>query len=121
MGDESQKPLVIKDSWQYPERDEEGELLREATEKGVIHVARYYYHETVRVNDKDHEICDNVRKGLDVTRATNYKVERSMTPPSMARVQGDTRQSRNTSRRTCSSSPTRGGTCPQSGIECIVA
>lgn len=112
VGDESQKPLVIKDSWQYPERDEEGELLREATEKGVIHVARYYYHETVRVNDKDHDICDNVRKGLDVTRATNYKVERSMTPPSMARVQGDTRQSRNTSRRTCSSSPTRGGTCP---------
>ncbi|KAK3363827.1 hypothetical protein B0T25DRAFT_513737 [Lasiosphaeria hispida] len=26
-----QTPLVIKDSWEYPERDEEGELLREAT------------------------------------------------------------------------------------------
>ncbi|KAK1465245.1 hypothetical protein CTAM01_17061 [Colletotrichum tamarilloi] len=29
-------PLVIKDSWQYPERDEEGDLLREVTDKGII-------------------------------------------------------------------------------------
>jgi hypothetical protein len=29
-GDESKIPLIIKDSWQYPER-EEGKLLREAT------------------------------------------------------------------------------------------
>jgi hypothetical protein len=34
-----QTPLVIKDSWQYTEREEEGELLREATEKGVVNVA----------------------------------------------------------------------------------
>lgn len=46
-GDESQTPLVVKDSWQYPERDQEGELLREATEKKVENVARYYHHETV--------------------------------------------------------------------------
>ncbi|EGD95586.1 hypothetical protein TESG_03059 [Trichophyton tonsurans CBS 112818] len=46
-GDESRTPLVIKASWQYPERDEEGELLREATEKGVVNVARYFYHATV--------------------------------------------------------------------------
>ncbi|KEY64859.1 hypothetical protein S7711_03856 [Stachybotrys chartarum IBT 7711] len=41
-------PLVIKDSWQYPERREEGELLQEATAKGVANVARYYHHETRR-------------------------------------------------------------------------
>ncbi|KAK3168273.1 hypothetical protein OEA41_004719 [Lepraria neglecta] len=126
-GDESQKPLVIKDSWQYPERDEEGELLREATEKGVINVARYYHHETVRVNDKDDDILDNVRKGLDITTATNYKPERSMTPVSMAQIQELTRQSRNTSKkrslsltdsplppskRTGTSSPTKGGISP---------
>ncbi|KAI1937935.1 hypothetical protein LOZ66_003517, partial [Ophidiomyces ophidiicola] len=35
-GDESRTPLVIKGSWQYPERDEEGMLLREAMEKGVV-------------------------------------------------------------------------------------
>jgi hypothetical protein len=43
-GDESKQILVIKDSWQYREREEEGELLREATEKGVVNVARYYHH-----------------------------------------------------------------------------
>lgn len=47
-GDESKAPLVIKDSWQYPERDQEGELLREATEKEVENVARYYHYETVQ-------------------------------------------------------------------------
>ncbi|KAH6960068.1 hypothetical protein BKA56DRAFT_600408 [Ilyonectria sp. MPI-CAGE-AT-0026] len=43
-------PLIIKDSWQYPERDEEGELLCEATAKGVVNVARYYHHETVQIH-----------------------------------------------------------------------
>jgi len=36
-------PLVIKDSWQYLERKEEGELLREATGKGVINVVQFYH------------------------------------------------------------------------------
>jgi hypothetical protein len=40
-------PLVIKDSWQYTDRPHEGELLKEATRKGVVNVARYFHHETV--------------------------------------------------------------------------
>ncbi|KAL5431791.1 hypothetical protein PMIN06_012195 [Paraphaeosphaeria minitans] len=64
-GDESKVPLVIKDSWQYPERDEEGELLREATEKGVVNAARYYHHETVHVGSQEDDIRENVRRGLD--------------------------------------------------------
>ncbi|KAF2001283.1 hypothetical protein P154DRAFT_596918 [Amniculicola lignicola CBS 123094] len=47
--DDSQMPLVIKDSWQYPERKEEGELLRKATDKGM----------TVRVCNQDNEIRRN--------------------------------------------------------------
>jgi hypothetical protein len=39
--------LVIKNLWQYPKRDEEGELLHKVTDKGVINVARYYYYETI--------------------------------------------------------------------------
>lgn len=69
-GDKVHAPLVIKDSWQYPEREEEGKLLAEATVKGVVNVARYYYHETVRVGGKVDDILSNVRKGLDVTQAT---------------------------------------------------
>lgn len=40
--DEFRATLVVKDSWQYPERDEEGELLCEATEKGLVNVAEIY-------------------------------------------------------------------------------
>lgn len=70
-------PLVVKDSWQYPEREEEGHLLREAFEKDVVNVARYIHHETVQVGGYDDDIHTNVRKGLDITKATNYK------PPSV--------------------------------------
>src|SRR5271168_841157 len=73
--------LVIKDSWQYPEREEKGKLLREVAGKGVVNVARYYHHRTVRVHGKD-DIRSSVRKGLDVTEARNYRPERSMVSPS---------------------------------------
>lgn len=118
--------LVIKDSWQYPERDEEGELLRESTEKGVVNVARYYYHETVRVHGAEDNIRNNVRGGLDMTRARNYHRERSMQPPSLI-VSGLPRKGRSNSaagkkrsssqtsaalppsKRSCSASPTKAG------------
>ncbi|KAL8396645.1 hypothetical protein RB594_003636 [Gaeumannomyces avenae] len=77
-----QTQLVIKDSWQYTERDEEGDLLQEATDKGVVNVARYYHHETVQIHGTDDDIRSNVRGGLDITTATNYRPERSMPPPS---------------------------------------
>ncbi|KAH7007912.1 uncharacterized protein B0I36DRAFT_370622 [Microdochium trichocladiopsis] len=119
-----QSLLVIKDSWQYTERDEEGELLREATGKGVVNMARYYHHETVRVHGKDDDIRSNVRGGLDVTRATNYRSERSMPPPSTTMsgasrkgrsnsIAGKKRSSSQTgaalppSKRSCSASPTK--------------
>ncbi|KAH9875489.1 hypothetical protein J1614_004310 [Plenodomus biglobosus] len=75
--DDPGTPLVVKDSWQYPEREEEGELLHEATRKKVVNVARYYHHETVRVRDRDDDITTSVRKGLDITKATNYKAAMS--------------------------------------------
>ncbi|KAE8400506.1 hypothetical protein BDV37DRAFT_274354 [Aspergillus pseudonomiae] len=73
MEDGSNTPVVIKDSWQYPEREEEGKLLQEVTEKGIINVARYFYHETVCVNGEIDDVRENVRKGIDVTKASNYK------------------------------------------------
>uniref|UniRef100_A0A8H7NHF6 non-specific serine/threonine protein kinase n=1 Tax=Bionectria ochroleuca TaxID=29856 RepID=A0A8H7NHF6_BIOOC len=75
--EDPQTPLVIKDSWQYPDRDEEGELLRDATEKGVANVARYYHHETVRVQGANDDIQQSIRKGLDVTKAANYRPGRA--------------------------------------------
>jgi hypothetical protein len=77
-------PLVIKGSWQYSERDEEGDLLRKATGKGVINVARYYYHEAVQIRRTDADIRSNARGGLDITRAANYQPERAMPSSSFA-------------------------------------
>ncbi|KAL2888932.1 kinase-like domain [Ceratocystis lukuohia] len=88
-------PLVIKDSWQYPERDEEGELLCEATTNNVVNVARYYHHETVQIHGADDDIRSNVRGGLDVTRASNYRPEHPMLPRSSAA--GAPRKGRNIS------------------------
>jgi len=63
-GDESKESLIVKDSWQYEERPEEGELIKEATDKGVQNIARYYYHETVQVDGKNDDTIENVRRGL---------------------------------------------------------
>lgn len=73
--------LVVKDSWQYVERDEEGELLREATSKDVVNVARYYHHQPVMVRGHN-DIRNGIRKALDITSASNYRPERSRGPPS---------------------------------------
>jgi Fungal protein kinase len=111
-GDESKTVLVIKDSWQYPEREEEGELLREATEKGVIN--RYYHHETVHVGGKEDDINDNVRKGLGITKAADAFLHTSVTsemegmmPPqstSGVPVGAHSNRSRSTTRKRSSSS-----------------
>lgn len=125
-GDKTHAPLVIKDSWQYPEREDEGKLLAEATEKGVVNVARYYYHETVRVGGHVDDISGNVRRGLDVTQATNYGPTRTETS-STTNTADAARKDRSTSsagrkrsssragttlppsKRPCSSSASKGG------------
>ncbi|KUI64128.1 hypothetical protein VM1G_10898 [Cytospora mali] len=70
----SDLPLVIKDSWQYPQRDHEGEILSMVTEK-VRHVARYYHHETVRIGGKDDDVLNNIRAGLSTTNAQATQLE----------------------------------------------
>ncbi|WVN86082.1 uncharacterized protein L203_101240 [Cryptococcus depauperatus CBS 7841] len=88
------KPLVIKDSWQYPERDHEGELLREAMKKGVIHVARHYYHTTVRIGDKDDDVLANIRQGIDLSKAVPYPLGRSKKATAIPSATGTPSQSR---------------------------
>ncbi|KAL8296099.1 hypothetical protein RB600_001543 [Gaeumannomyces tritici] len=123
--EDPQTRLVIKDSWQYMERDEEGALLQQATEMGVVRVARYYHHETVQVRGTNDDIRSNVRGGLDITTATNYRPERSMPPrtaiesgASRGRTSSSTGKKRLSSqlgaplpyrKRSCSASPTKAG------------
>ena len=93
-GDESKQLLVVKDSWQYPERDEEGEYLLEATKSGVVNMARYYHHETVCVGGKDDTIVDNVRNGLDIGEAKNaYRIIARMKREKDEKKQEDLRRS----------------------------
>ncbi|KAK7407904.1 hypothetical protein QQX98_009915 [Neonectria punicea] len=121
--EDPQTPLVIKDSWQYTDREEEGILVQEATEKGVVNVARYYHHETVRVRGADDDVRSNVRKGLDITKATNYRPGRPMLPLSaiassvsrkgrsssagVKRPSSETDAALPPSKRSCSASPTK--------------
>ncbi|KJK73846.1 hypothetical protein H634G_10877 [Metarhizium anisopliae BRIP 53293] len=79
-------PLVIKDSWQYTNREEEGEYLREVTNKGVVNVARYYHHETVCIRGVSDDIRNHVRKGLDLSKAkiANFRMGRRGLPPSVS-------------------------------------
>ncbi|ORY02127.1 hypothetical protein BCR34DRAFT_627614 [Clohesyomyces aquaticus] len=81
------KQLVINKiiKQQFLERKEESKLLREATKKDVVNVARYYHHETVYVGSQDNDIYRNIQRGLDITKATNYRLESSMLPPNTAR------------------------------------
>ncbi|KAL2415158.1 hypothetical protein ABEF91_003133 [Exophiala dermatitidis] len=92
---DAQTPLVIKDSWQYTERDEEGKLLQEATDRGVINVARYYHHETVQVKGTDDDVRSNVRRDLDVTTAEDYRAG-CLDMSRRTRAVGTPRQSRST-------------------------
>lgn len=120
-GDEANAPLVIKDSWQYPEREEEGKILNEAAGKGVINVARYYHHKTVQVDGKVDDIRDNARRGLDVTgahyrpacsdasisAANTARKGHSISGASRKRSSSQTGATLPLSKRNCSSSPSK--------------
>ncbi|KAK3364743.1 hypothetical protein B0T24DRAFT_418960 [Lasiosphaeria ovina] len=84
-----QIPLVIKDSWQCPERDEEGDLLREATGKGVANMARYYYHTTVQVNGTDDDVRSNIRKGLDIPKQSVVSPSKRSNSASLIKADDD--------------------------------
>ena len=112
-GDKSKEPLIVKDSWQYEERPEEGELLREATQKGVRNVARYYHHETVQIDGKDDDIFENVRRGLMKRCGRNLFRQKLFIEPELPSLESSRKdvaspgQSRNLSRkRLRSSAPT---------------
>jgi len=109
-GDESEEPLVVKHSWQYEERPEEGELIKEATDKGVRHIARYYHHETVQVGGKNDDTLENVRKGLmkscgrTTFRQRSFKEPELPTSESLGKAVAGRGQSQSLSRKRSSSS-----------------
>ncbi|KAH7031009.1 LOW QUALITY PROTEIN: uncharacterized protein B0I36DRAFT_322999, partial [Microdochium trichocladiopsis] len=122
--DDPQTSLVVKDSWQYTEREEEGELLKTATESGVVNVARYYHHETVHVRGEVDDVSSNIRGNLNIREASNYRADQLVQPGSSSAVDisrkgrssiaaGKKRSSSQTdgplppNKRSCSTSPTK--------------
>lgn len=84
LGHDRDSGVVIKDSWEFEERPEEGLLLKEATEAGVKNVAQYYHHETVRSGGEMDDVCLNVRKGLSADAGRNpFQQRRPMLPESV--------------------------------------
>ncbi|KAI9770976.1 MAG: hypothetical protein M1840_002680 [Geoglossum simile] len=126
--DESKEVIVIKDSWQYPEREEEGELLREATEKGVINVARYYHYEMVHIGRKEDDINDNIRMGLGITKATDAFLHPSVASEMESRSRSTTRKRSSSSlntplpppKRSCSTSPHAGRRLQNRIHRCVI-
>ncbi|KAK2836883.1 hypothetical protein FQN49_006626 [Arthroderma sp. PD_2] len=84
LGNDSSKQCVIKDSWQSPDQPIEGELLQLATDKGVVNVARHYDHMTIKVNRKDSDVVETIRKAGYKIRATEVTasscIDKSPTP-----------------------------------------
>ena len=69
----------------------------------MVNVARYYYYETVCVGGKEDNIYNNVRKGLDIIKAINYKLEDLIIPLRPARVKIGIKKGRSSSRKRLSS------------------
>lgn len=57
-------------------------MLFKATRQGVVNVAQYYHHKTVQVRGTNDDIRSNVRGGLNIMEARNYRPERSVLLPS---------------------------------------
>jgi len=69
----------------------------------VVNIARYYYYKTVYIDRKEDNIYNNIRKGLDIIRAINYKLEDLIMPLRPARVKISMRKGRSSSRKRSSS------------------
>src|SRR6266702_6475861 len=72
-------------------------------EKKVVNVARYYYYEIVYVGGKEDNICNNVCKGLNITRAINYKPKDLIMPLRPAKVKINIKKSQSSSKKRLSS------------------
>ncbi|KAF2452554.1 hypothetical protein BDY21DRAFT_329029 [Lineolata rhizophorae] len=71
IGTKPMQRVVVKDSWEYEERPEEGDLLMNATKSGAENVALWYHHETVYVGGTVDDVYHNVRKGLSTADAAS--------------------------------------------------
>ncbi|KAG5944030.1 hypothetical protein E4U59_007669 [Claviceps monticola] len=70
--------LIMRTCCMLSERDEEREMLKQATSRNVVNVARCYHHETVGIGGVIDDVRNCVRRGLDISTASKYQ-QRSLT------------------------------------------
>ena len=68
-------------------------------EKEVVNIARYYHHKTVYVGSKEDNICNNIHKGLNITKTTNYKLKDLIIPLRPAKVKISIKKGRSFNRK----------------------
>jgi len=66
-------------------------------------MARYYHYKTVYIGGKEDNIHNNIYKGLDIIRVTNYKLEDLIMPLKPAEVKISVRKGRSSSKKRSSS------------------
>lgn len=98
-------PLVVKDSWQYTDREEEGLLLQEAATRGVANIATYYHHETVAAFGAVDQIRTNIRNGINLGTGTAHRLDDSFEPVGRKRRSDSPDSFRSPKKRKSSTSP----------------
>jgi hypothetical protein len=68
-------------------------------EKRVVNIARYYHHKTVYMGGKEDNIYNNIYKGLNIIKVTNYKLKDLIIPPRPTRVKISIKKGRSFNRK----------------------
>nr|ODN99652.1 hypothetical protein L204_02085 [Cryptococcus depauperatus CBS 7855] len=66
----------------------------------AAHVARHYYHTTVRVGDKNDDVLANIRQGIDLSEAVHSRLDRPKKATAISSATGMPSQSRSSSSST---------------------
>ena len=69
----------------------------------MVNIAKYYHHEIVYMGGKEDNIYNNIRKGLDIIKVTNYKLKDLIIPLRLARVKISIKKGRSFSKKRLSS------------------
>jgi hypothetical protein len=69
----------------------------------VVNITRYYHHKTVYMGSKEDNIYNNIYKGLDIIKVTNYKLKDLIIPLKLAEVKINMRKGQNSNKKRLSS------------------
>ena len=69
----------------------------------MVNITRYYYYKIVYIGGKEDNIYNNIRKGLNIIRAINYKLKDLIIPLRPAKVKISIKKGRSFNKKRSSS------------------